>query len=650
MAIVKMNKFTLVTFESHKKELLRKLQGFSKVEFINLQDEEKLEKNEVLKELSKDEVDSNSSEYEENLSKAKSSLDFLNSYMPKKSLLQSIQDDRQSLSVEELEELVEKSNWPAISEKVKEKEEQLHDFENSIVKLQGEIDILKPWESLDCSFENLDELNKTAYFIGSIAKQYEEELSSALKDAYVEVVSRNSNDTNVLILVDGSKADETLSLIRNYGFSAFKTDYKDVPQKTIMDLSAKIEDIKTKIFLMKEELASYEEDMKIMQLVYDYYFNKVSREKASTNFLRTNSTVTIQGWCACEDNNALSAICKEVTGEDYYMTFEDVKEDEVEEVPVKLRNSKLVSAFESVTSMYSTPRYDEWDPTPFLTPFYLVFFGMMVADAGYGLTMLLICLLALKSLKLKKETADFLRFGLFVSIPTIIFGMIYGSYFGDILPIPGLLVPTRDVVTILAISIVFGVVQIFAGLIIKFSYLCKMGKSFDAIVDVGSWIIELVSIGIFAGCILLGWPTVVKYIAIAGMVIGALLIIYSGGRNEKSKGAQIGQGLYNLYNITGYVGDLVSYSRLMALGLSGGCIASAFNMLITQMSGWYAIVVIPLLFALIHIFNLGLSLLGAYVHTARLQYVEYFGKFYEGGGKQFEPFTVSEKYMNLKEN
>ena len=194
--------------------------------------------------------------------------------MPKKSLLQSIQDDRQSLSVEELEELVEKSNWPAIYEKVKEKEEQLHDFENSIVKLQGEIDILKPWESLDCSFENLDELNKTAYFIGSIAKQYEEELSSALKDAYVEVVSRNSNDTNVLILVDGSKADETLSLIRNYGFSAFKTDYKDVPQKTIMDLSAKIEDIKTKIFLMKEELASYEEDMKIMQLVYDYYFNK----------------------------------------------------------------------------------------------------------------------------------------------------------------------------------------------------------------------------------------------------------------------------------------------------------------------------------------------------------------------------------------
>ena len=137
MAIVKMNKFTLVTFESHKKELLRKLQGFSKVEFINLQDEEKLEKNEVLKELSKDEVDSNSSEYEENLSKAKSSLDFLNGYMPKKSLLQSIQDDRQSLSVEELEELVEKSNWPAIYEKVKEKE-------STEVKKESEDYILTP--------------------------------------------------------------------------------------------------------------------------------------------------------------------------------------------------------------------------------------------------------------------------------------------------------------------------------------------------------------------------------------------------------------------------------------------------------------------------------------------------------------------------
>ena len=195
----------------------------------------------------------------------------------------------------------------------------------------------------------------------------------------------------------------------------------------------------------------------------------------------------------------------------------------------------------------------------------------------------------------------------------------------------------------------FGVIQIFFGLGIKFYVLFSHGKKKDAIVDVGSWILILASIGVFAGQMMLGWPSVIKTISIVGIVVAALGIIYSGGRNEKTRGAQIGQGLYNLYNITGYIGDLVSYTRLMALGLSGGCIAGALNMLLQSVGGWLKFIVIPLGFVGAHVFNLLLSLLGAYVHTARLQYVEYFGKFYEGGGKPFEPFTASEKYMNLKE-
>lgn len=649
MAIVKMNKFTLLTFESHKEELLRRLQGFANVEFINLQDEELIEANEELKGLSKDEVSSEVAKYEENLSKAKSTLEFLMSYMPKKSGLKSFEDDKENLTIYELENLVQEIDWVSICKKVKEKEDELHSLENTITKLQGEIELLTPWQALDTSFNVLEELNMTSYFLGSIAKQYEEELIQGLTDSYVEVVSRNSNDVNVLVLVNKEKQEETLNLLRGYGFSSFKSEYEETPQAVITNYAHEIEELRSKVFFVKEEVASYEEDTRKMKLVYDYFANLVGRYKVSNNFLKTTNTVTIQGWCAVENNETLKEICKETLKDEYYIGFEEVKEEEIDEVPVKLKNSLLNRTFESVTEMYSLPRYNEVDPTPLLVPFYLVFFGMMVADVGYGLVMLIAALGAIKFLNLPKKSEDFARFFLFLSFPTIIIGWIYGSFFGDAIKIRGLISPTEDVNTILVASIVFGIIQIFFGLGVKAYTLIKAGKQKDAFYDVGSWLITLVSIGLLAGTMMLGWPVAIKYIAIAGIVFGSLVIILTGGRAEETKGAQIGQGLYALYGITSYIGDLVSYTRLMALGLSGGCIAGALNMLMIELSGFW-IILIPVAFILAHTFNLLLGLLGAYVHTARLQYVEYFSKFYEGGGKAFSPFKASEKYMNLKEN
>lgn len=650
MAIVKMNKFTLLTFESHKEELLRRLQGFAKVEFINLQNESIQEKHEVLKELSNDEIDSDNAKNEENLSKAKSALDFLTNYLPKKSGLKALEDDKELLTIYELESKVEKTNWIEIYNKVKLKEEELHNLESKITKLQGDIDILAPWIGLDTSFKSLEELNMTSYFVGSIAKQYEDELIQSLQDGYVEIISRNSNDINVLILVNKEKVEETLNIIRAYGFSAFKTEHKEAPLKLVTDYGAEIEELKSKIFFVKEEIASFEEDAKIMKLVYDYYFNKSARKKASINFLRTNNTVAIQGWTAVHNNEKLTELCKEVLGNEYYLEYIEVEEEEIDDVPIKLKNGLLNRTFESVTEMYSYPKYNEVDPTPLLVPFYLIFFGMMVADVGYGLVMLFAAFSAMKFINLSKKNKDFARFFLFLSIPTIFFGLIYGSFFGDAIKITGLINPTRDVNTILVTSIVLGVVQIFFGLGIKAYILIKANKKKDAFYDVGSWLITLISIGLFAGSSMLGWPSIVKYIAIAGLIFGSLVIILTGGRTEETKGAQIGQGLYALYGITSYIGDLVSYTRLMALGLAGGSIAGALNLLIAELPGIAAIVIAPILFVLAHVFNLLLGLLGAYVHTARLQYVEYFSKFYEGGGRIFTPFKASEQYMNLKDN
>lgn len=649
MAIVKMNKFTLLTFESKKEKLLHRLQGFSNVEFINLQDENIIENNEAFQSLSKDEVDSNIAKYEEDLSKAKMTLDFLTSYMPKKSGLKALEDDKENLTIDELEEAVKNINWDEIYAKVKEKEDELHSIESKITKLEGEIEVLTPWQALDISFEALNELETVSSFVGSISKQYEEQLTEALGTEYVEIISRGNNDTNILVVSLNERRDEVLNILRGFGFSSFKSELNEVPKVAITNYAHEIEELKSKTFFVKEEVASFEEDYKKMKLVYDYLMNAVLRYKASNNFLRTTNTVTIQGWCEVEKNDELQKICKEVLNDEYYISFEEVKEEEVEVVPVKLKNGLLSKTFESVTEMYSLPKYNELDPTPLLVPFYLIFFGMMVADVGYGLTMFAVAFCAIKFLKLDKKNQDFARFFLYLSIPTTIIGLIYGSFFGDAVKIPGLISPTEDVNTLLVASLVFGVVQIFFGLGIKAYALIKSGKPKDALYDSGSWLITLISIGLLAGSMMLGWSPIIKYISIAGMAVGMIIIVLTGGRAEKTKGAQIGQGLYALYGITGYIGDLVSYTRLMALGLAGGCIASALNLLMQSLTGFW-VILIPVVFILAHVFNLLLSLLGAYVHTARLQYVEYFSKFYEGGGKPFTPFKSSEKYINLKNN
>ena len=650
MAIVKMNKFTLLTFESKKEELIRKIQGFSNVEFVNLQDENIMEKNEVLQNLSKDDIDSKYAKYEENLSKAKFALEFLKNYMPKKSVIKAMQESRGVLTLDELDQKVEESNWEEIYKKIKGKEQQLVALDAEIVKLEGEIELLSPFETLDTTFSSIKELKMASHFIGTIARQYEETLLESLSNSYVEIISRSSNDINIFILTSKENEAEVSEVLRGYGFSAFKTEHRDVPMKLITDFKHRIEELKSQKFFVEEELSGFEEDMKVMELVYEYNNNKVIMQKAYTNFLKTETMVTIQGWNCVENNEELRSICEETLKDEYYLNFEEVKEEEIDNVPIKLKNGMLGKAFESVTEMYSFPKYNELDPTPFLAPFYLVFFGMMVADAGYGLIVLIASIVALKALNLDEDKRNFAKFFLFLSIPTIAFGLMYGSFFGDAIKFKGIIDPSRDVTTILIASLVLGIIQIFVGLGIKAYTLVKMGKLLDAFYDVGAWIITLVSVGVVGLSSMLGLPPIAKTIAIVAMIFGMIIIVLTGGRTEETKGARIGQGVYSLYGITGYIGDLVSYTRLMALGLAGGSIAGALNLLIGTMPGVAAVLVGPILFILAHIFNILLSLLGAYVHTARLQYVEYFSKFYEGGGKPFTPFKTSDKYVKIKRN
>lgn len=648
MAIVKMNKFTLLTFESNKDGLLRKLQKFAEVEFINLQNDEVIDKYQQFGGFKGNNLDSDFEKCKENLSKTKSALEFLQKYTHKKSMLQELRTEKKALTIDELEKSAKDSNWESIIEVVKGKERELHSLEAQITKLKGDIELLTPWVNLDVTFEELRNLKQVSYFLGTISKQYEEELGEHVKSGYLEIISRTTNDINFLVIVNKDYKEEFAEILRGYGFSSFKTEYCDSCMKLTMEFKSEIEDLNSKIFFVKEEIASLEEEESKLKMVFDYFSDELVRKSSVKNFRSTSSVLAIQGWIPCERNNELNLICDEVLGSEYHIEYADVKQEEVMEVPIKLKNGKLVSSFESVTGMFAYPKYDEVDPTPLLTPFYLIFFGMMVADIGYGILMMLTAIGALKLLHLEKEQKQMAKFFFYLSIPTIAFGAIYGSFFGGIIELPKLIDTTLQINEIMIISIIFGVIQIFTGLTIKATMLVKMGKAKDAFLDVGSWVIALISIAIFGFASLNNLAQSVKYIGIAGMVIGAILIVYAGGRQEKSNGAKIGQGLYSLYGITNYVSDIVSYTRLMALGLAGGSIAAAINMIIGTLPGWSLFIAAPLIFLLGHLFNLGLGLLGAYVHTARLQYIEYFGKFYEGGGREFQAFKTTEKYINIK--
>lgn len=646
MAIVKMNKFTLLSFESQKDNLLKKLQGFREVEFINLQNDEYIQGKEALEGLLKDEVDSEFAKCEEDLSKARFALEFLRAYVPQKSGLKAMREGKRTLTLTELEEVVNKSNWIDIYSMLKEKEVHLANLENEKTKLEGVIDSLKPLEGLDVSFEDLKSM-KTPYFLGSVSKQYEEELKSSLEDYYLEIISKTNDDIFFLCLAYKDNEEDVEEILRGLGFSSFKTEQNETPIRVIHQSMDRIEKIESEKFFIKEELETLEEEVETLELAFEYFSNVYSRKTVKNNFLRTEKVSLIQGWIATSDNNDFEKVIKDTLGEDYYLAFEDVKEEEIEEVPIRLQNNDLNKSFESITEMYSLPRYDEIDPTPLLAPFFLLFFGMMVADVGYGVLLLVGSIIALKAFKLDDGQKQFAKFFFYLSFPTIIFGLIYGAVFGDLIKLPALIDTNKDVTTILIMSVVFGVIQIFFGLGIKAYVLIRNGRPFDAFCDVGSWVITLVSIGVFGYGAFAGNP-LVKTIGMWCMIIGMVLIVLTQGRHMESVGGKLGEGLYALYGITGYIGDLVSYTRLMALGLAGGSIAGAINLIISMFPGVAFFIFGPLVFILGQIFNFGLSLLGAYVHTCRLEYVEYFSKFYEGGGKPFKPFKTLDKYIKIK--
>lgn len=651
MAIAKMKKFTLLALESHKEKLLEYLQQFQMVEFINLQNE----KSENLEFMDNDSQSEIVSELEGKKAKIKFSLDILNRYVEKEKGLKAMMKDKKSIEYSKLKKLGEKVDFNSIYDYLKEKDTKLSFLKNEISKPKSDIEVLKPWVNFDTNFEDTKLKNCVSY-LGTIPlkekDKFREEIDSNIKSSYVEFVNETEKDVYMFVIVHNDFKEELSQMLKKYGFNKLDIKCQSTPRGQIESLYKDIKDIKDKQKNVEEEMREYVNKIEELEIAYEYLTLEISKGNACYNFKKSDKVVAIEGWVPKDFKDKFEKIVKQSEGKYYYLEFEDPTEEEVEEVPIMLKNNGVVSAFESITSMYSLPKYNEIDPTPLLFPFYIIFFGMMLSDAGYGLVMVLATTIALKMIPFDDEMKKMVKLFCYLGISTMVWGVLYGSYFTGALKIPAIwMKPENNANLLIIVSIVFGLIQIYAGLFIKAYMLIRDKKYMDAVYDVLLWIITVTSAILFIVSAFQDIPALkanvnlFKYLMIAGMVG----LVLTQGRESKSIGGKLGGGLYGLYGITGYVGDMVSYTRLMALGLATGFIGGAFNSIVALLgSGVIAIIVGAVLFLLTHTFNLLINALGAYVHSLRLQYVEYFGKFYEGGGRAFAPFRHKNKFIKVK--
>lgn len=651
MAIVKMNKFMLLAFENQKKSLLEKLQSFQNVQFLDLNKNETIE----LNQLKSDNASSEISEVEGELSKVKFTIELLSTFSEKPKLLKDLKEGKKSYSYDVLEQINNTSHWREVYSDLKQKDNKINMNHNYITKLKANIEDLKPWESLDTSVESLNRLKKSKAILGEIPQGNVDSLRLKLeettKNYYFEVISSIGRNSYIMVIVHNDEIADIEQLLKSSTFSKIDIQCDGIPKEVIKEYKKTIESIKAENNFIQDSMKEHINKLEEYKIVYEYLSSLLLRLKSTENFLKSRNIVAIEGYYPAELHNNFESTLKNILGNDYYLESEAAEGDDV---PVKLKNNKVFESFENITSMYSVPKYKEIDPTPLLAPFYIFFFGMMLSDAGYGFVMFVGTLIALTVFNLDDEMRKSVKMFFLLSISTIFWGVMYGSYFGDFIKIAPLwMKPDSNVGLLMIVSVVMGLIQIYVGLGIKAYMQIRDKDYFGAFSDVGLWYITLTgaiiwALSAFVDLASLGVPAVIITIAKYGTIAGMIGIVLTNGRQESSIGAKLGQGFYALYGITSYVGDLVSYTRLAALGLATGFIAYAFNIMVSMVStSWATVIFGVAIFVVGHIFNLFINALGAYVHTCRLQYLEYFGKFYEGGGTAFEPLKYNSKYFKI---
>ncbi|MGG5343886.1 V-type ATP synthase subunit I [Enterococcus sp. AZ192] len=660
MAVNKMEKMTIIAASEHEEAILQTIQGLQMTEikdfFHSNVDSNYLKDHFSETMLEVDDVQQK--EYQKILNEIQEALIFIERFAEKTGQKSTFK--RQVKTLESLEQAFDQPTIIGYLQDISKLKKQLASIEVRRKELRTREKLLARWQYLDV-VPKKNSLDTTTILLGSINSANQPDFlndCSRYPSIYVEEIYHSQNHAYYSLIYLNEMKEIVAEIENKYSFNEFVYPYEELPkeayQHTKEALSALVEEEQ----LVKSELAAYRSHLEELYLAEEMVFAYIHREEAKKHLINTSYFFILQGWIPVTEKDELTAALDEALPKnEIYIVFDQPTKGEIQEdIPVKLKNNPVVVPFEMLTEMYSLPKYEEIDPTPIMTPFYMVFFGMMVADIGYGLLMLIGAFLAQKFVVLPRGMKRFAKFFLILSFPTIIWGFVYGSFFGAGLPkeLFGITLPfpilstTEDVNTILILSVVFGFIQLMTGLMVNGIELTKRKRYLESISESFAWQGLLVGLLISVVGMLLLNNDGLFTAGVVVAIISALSIIAVPVIQSKSKAKGLAKGLYGLYGLTSYIGDLVSYTRLMALGISGGSIAAAFNMLVAFMPPIARFSVGIILIVALHALNLFLSLLGAYVHGARLQYVEFFGKFYTGGGRAFKPLKTEEKYVNVE--
>ncbi len=515
-----------------------------------------------------------------------------------------------------------------------------------VLNEKARIDALLPWKncSLPLDFEGTQTVSAA---LGTFPKTADiPKLCDTIGETYpcteISLLNEDESYKYVCVFAKNDVYDEVERLLAKHRF--LKADF---PKGTA--------DASLELANANENLAAYQKsadecDAKIkelaleaddLELAIDMASMQIEQCKAKQKLLETDKVVVLSGWVPL----ASQPVVEELLG-DYVACYEFTEPKEGEDAPILLENPKIASDFEPVISMYSLPAYKTFDPTVVMSVFYFIIFGMMFGDAIYGLILILGGFLLPKLMDADGSTKKMMNMFGICGISCVIFGILFGSYAGNALQ--GVIKPiafdiVEEPMSFLYLSLGIGGAHLLFAMGVRFWLLCKDGKVFDAIVDVGSWYLIFIGIGLF---VLIGK---IPGAIVAG--VGVLMVILFSARDKKNTIVRFLLGLKGLYDIVNYVSDLLSYSRIMALGMASAIIAMVVNQMadLVKSNGGFGIVFYVLIMVLGHLINIALNLLGTFVHTSRLQYIEFFGKFYVDGGRQFRPLALNPQFTKLNQ-
>lgn len=422
------------------------------------------------------------------------------------------------------------------------------------------------------------------------------------------------------------------------------------PKAALSEISRKIKEREIKITRCNEKGAELAVNLPDFRILFDTFKLEKERLNKRSNFFHTESSFWLTGWIEERFLRKLISDLRQLT--DYTAVYK-VKSKENEERPVVIYNNSLWRPFEAVTNIYGLPKSSEVDPTPFLAPFFILFFALCLTDAVYGLILAAICFSAVKFLSIPKESQKLIKLLGIGGVVTFFIGALFGGWAGfniENLMVFKIIDPLKNPILVLIFTLILGIIQVWSGILIAFCWKIKQREIKEAFLNEAVWLFfipvicafGLVKFGVIAQN-LSGFINILLYLGIG-------LVVITGGRKQKNLFLKAATGVLKLYNLVGYTSDVLSYSRLLALGLATGIIAMVINLIAGI--AFKSIPYVGILFAALilifgHLFNIVINVLGAYIHSGRLQFVEFFPKFMEGGGRRFKPFSSKTDFVKI---